>query len=62
MVQDPKQLERERPERLKVLWLSTIGFTVMFAVWLMFGVLGSLSARSSASRMSSSPGSRRWPS
>ncbi len=23
-----------------VLWLSTLGFTVMFAVWLMFGVLG----------------------
>lgn len=26
--------------RMRVLWLSTIGFTVMFAVWLMFGVLG----------------------
>ena len=23
-----------------MLWTSTIGFTVMFAVWLMFGVLG----------------------
>jgi len=26
--------------RQKVLWLSTVSFTVMFAVWLMFGVLG----------------------
>jgi NNP family nitrate/nitrite transporter-like MFS transporter len=26
--------------RQRVLWLSTIGFTVLFAVWLMFGVLG----------------------
>ncbi|MBI5439846.1 MAG: NarK/NasA family nitrate transporter [Deltaproteobacteria bacterium] len=26
--------------RRRVLWLSTIGFTVLFAVWLMFGVLG----------------------
>ncbi len=26
--------------RQKVLWLSTLSFTVMFAVWLMFGVLG----------------------
>lgn len=33
---DP-HLARHRQE---VLWLSTIGFTVMFAVWLMFGVLG----------------------
>jgi len=40
MVHDPVQLEKERPDRLRVLWLSTIGFTVMFAVWLMFGVLG----------------------
>ncbi len=40
MVQDPLQLEKERPDRLRVLWLSTLGFTVMFAVWLMFGVLG----------------------
>jgi NNP family nitrate/nitrite transporter-like MFS transporter len=24
----------------RVLWLSTIGFTLMFAVWLMFGILG----------------------
>lgn len=26
--------------RNRVLWLSTIGFTLMFAVWLMFGILG----------------------
>ncbi|MHB9115373.1 MAG: MFS transporter [Thermoleophilia bacterium] len=25
---------------MRVLWISTVGFTVMFAVWLMFGVLG----------------------
>ncbi len=30
----------ERRGRTRVLWTSTIGFTVMFAVWLMFGVLG----------------------
>ena len=24
----------------RVLWLSTIGFTLMFAAWLMFGILG----------------------
>lgn len=24
----------------RVLWLSTVGFTLMFAVWLMFGILG----------------------
>jgi NNP family nitrate/nitrite transporter-like MFS transporter len=27
-------------QRRAVLWLSTLGFTLMFAVWLMFGVLG----------------------
>src|SRR5438046_4848211 len=26
--------------RQRVLWLSTVAFTVMFAVWLMLGVLG----------------------
>ncbi|HWG84042.1 MAG TPA: nitrate/nitrite transporter [Deinococcales bacterium] len=26
--------------RTSVMWLSTIGFTLLFAVWLMFGVLG----------------------
>ncbi|MCX7783518.1 MAG: MFS transporter, partial [Meiothermus sp.] len=30
----------ERKQRLEVLTLSTLGFTLMFAVWLMFGVLG----------------------
>jgi len=29
-----------RTERLKVLWLSFIGFALMFAAWTMFGVLG----------------------
>jgi NNP family nitrate/nitrite transporter-like MFS transporter len=27
-------------DRMRVLWLSTIGFTLMFNVWLMLGVLG----------------------
>ncbi|GEM49562.1 MFS transporter [Deinococcus cellulosilyticus] len=31
---------QERNEATRVLWLSTLGFTLMFAVWLMFGVLG----------------------
>jgi len=26
--------------RQRVLWLSTVAFTVLFAVWLMLGVLG----------------------
>ena len=26
--------------RNRVLWLSTVAFTLMFAVWLMFGILG----------------------
>src|SRR5512134_1778693 len=30
----------ERPGKARVLALSTSAFTVMFAVWLMFGVLG----------------------
>lgn len=30
----------ERKQRLSILTLSTLGFTLMFAVWLMFGVLG----------------------
>ncbi|GAA1627272.1 MFS transporter [Catellatospora bangladeshensis] len=39
------QTEPARPAataagRHRVLWLSTISFTVMFAVWLMFGILG----------------------
>ncbi|BDG25170.1 MFS transporter [Thermus thermophilus] len=40
MIHDPAQLEKERPDRLRVLWLSTLAFTLMFAAWLMFGVLG----------------------
>ena len=30
----------EAPGRTRVLSLSTIGFTLLFAVWLMFGILG----------------------
>ncbi len=30
----------ESSRRQRVLWLSTVAFTLMFAVWLMFGVLG----------------------
>ena len=30
----------ERTNRLKVLWLSFTGFTLSFAAWLLFGVLG----------------------
>lgn len=30
----------ESARRQRVLWLSTVAFTLMFAVWLMFGVLG----------------------
>ena len=33
-------LATERTNRLKVLWLSFTGFTLSFAAWLMFGVLG----------------------
>ena len=33
-------LKNETAQRVEVLSLSTIGFTLMFAVWLMFGVLG----------------------
>src|SRR5690606_22712298 len=29
-----------RPGAVRVLVISTVGFTLMFAVWLMFGVLG----------------------
>ena len=29
-----------RPGAVRVLVISTIGFTLMFAVWLMFGILG----------------------
>lgn len=41
MVQtSPHANSSERKQRLEVLTLSTLGFTLMFAVWLMFGVLG----------------------
>lgn len=36
---DPVQAA-ERGTRIRVLTLSFIGFTLMFAVWTMFGVLG----------------------
>ena len=37
----PNPLEHEAPgPRLRVMWLSAWAFTVLFAVWLMFGVLG----------------------
>ena len=31
---------REDRARNRILWLSTLAFTLLFAVWLMFGVLG----------------------
>lgn len=31
---------QEAPGAYRVMWISTISFTVMFAVWLMFGILG----------------------
>lgn len=39
---DPNLLVEETPRgaRLSVLWLSFIGFVLMFAAWTMFGVLG----------------------
>lgn len=36
---DPLELEPAGP-RLRVMWLSAWSFTALFAVWLMFGVLG----------------------
>src|SRR5438552_14188631 len=33
-------LDEPSAPRLRVLWISTIAFTVMFNVWLMLGVLG----------------------
>src|SRR6188768_4472384 len=39
MIASPTELEPAGP-RLRVLWLSTIAFTLLFAVWLMLGVLG----------------------
>jgi NNP family nitrate/nitrite transporter-like MFS transporter len=35
-----KQLEAAARNRTRVLWLSTVAFTLMFNVWLMLGVLG----------------------
>lgn len=39
MIQDPLESEPAGP-RLRVMWLSAWSFTALFAVWLMFGVLG----------------------
>ncbi|MBM4002827.1 MAG: NarK/NasA family nitrate transporter [Planctomycetes bacterium] len=36
----PADLKNEDQCRSRVLWLSTLAFTVLFAVWLMLGVLG----------------------
>lgn len=36
----PPQSGREAPGATRVLTMSTIAFTIMFAVWLMFGILG----------------------
>ena len=36
---DPLELEPAGP-RLRVMWMSTFAFTVLFAVWLMLGILG----------------------
>ena len=33
-------MSEPQPGRNRVLWLSTVAFTLMFAVWLMFGILG----------------------
>ncbi len=33
-------MSEHQPGRNRVLWLSTVAFTLMFAVWLMFGILG----------------------
>lgn len=33
-------MNEPQPGRNRVLWLSTVAFTLMFAVWLMFGILG----------------------
>jgi NNP family nitrate/nitrite transporter-like MFS transporter len=40
MVQTNSPITHDRVDRLEVLTFSTAGFTLMFAVWLMFGVLG----------------------
>lgn len=36
---DAQPLQREAAGSGRVLTMSTIGFTVMFAVWMMFGIL-----------------------
>ena len=36
----PAETQREAPGAVRVLTMSTVAFTLMFAVWLMFGILG----------------------
>lgn len=36
----PSETHPEAPGAVRVLTLSTTAFTLMFAVWLMFGILG----------------------
>lgn len=40
LVENGVQMSETTTGPTRVLWLSTIGFTLMFAVWLMFGILG----------------------
>ncbi|VTR97386.1 nitrate/nitrite transporter [Tuwongella immobilis] len=40
MTNAPESLERTVSDRQRVLWLSTIAFTLLFAVWMMLGILG----------------------
>lgn len=40
LVENGVQMSETTTGPNRVLWLSTIGFTLMFAVWLMFGILG----------------------
>ena len=40
MAPDETPVTVEEPGRIRVLVISTVAFTLMFAVWLMFGVLG----------------------
>lgn len=37
---EPQTVEAQKSGAIRVLWISTLAFTLMFAVWMMFGVLG----------------------
>lgn len=39
-VPSPNDTPAERSKRLRVMWLSFFGFTMLFGAWMMFGVLG----------------------